>query len=197
MAIIKQLELEHMTLIEEYKTLREEIVCNLNASRRILNLSFTAIGAFLIAAPFIVQLQAPTIFIIIPLLFYGIAWTQLKYTFNTIIVGNYINSNIIPRVREILSDFDSESTHGFDSILTWETKAANLMPHYGFSVLLINAADFGVPITVAIISFVTYFTFLISESRSPSTIEIVLITLNLFALIYSIYWGFKAALRHR
>ena len=189
--------MEHTTLIEEYKTLREEIVSNLNASRRILNLSFTAIGAFLIAAPFLVQLQFPTLFLIIPLLFYGIAWTQLKYTFNTIIVGNYINCNIIPRIREILSNFESENTHNCDSILTWETKAANLMPHYGFSIWLINAADYGVPIIVATLSFISYFAFVINESLSPSIIEIVLIILNLFALIYSIYWGYKAALRHR
>jgi hypothetical protein len=190
----KQVETEISVLIEEYKVLKSEIVSNLTSSRQIANLAFTAIGVLITATPFIIQ-NLPIIFLVAPLFFYALAWAQLRYTYLVLDMGNYLRDSLRPEIQCILKEIPPSNKGNFEKILGWELRGKNpillrqsKLVHFLF--LPIAGANFGIPLLAAVLSVGTYL--IITSNVAHTPFEVTLIVVNILALIYSAYWGFRA-----
>lgn len=93
------LEAELNVVLEEYKTLREELLANIDASRQILNLTFTGVGLFLVFSPWFVESQLLSLLLVVPFLFYTMAWAQLRYVLLGHDISNYLREVIEPRIH--------------------------------------------------------------------------------------------------
>jgi len=108
-------------IVEEYRALKGEIVSNLNAARQIVQLTFTAVAILLGVAPLIITSKLAFLFLVIPFVFYALVWSQLRYVYLVLDMGNYLRAKSIPAIRHLLSDLSpgrEESTS--DEIMGWE-----------------------------------------------------------------------------
>jgi hypothetical protein len=191
----EQLKLEHSTLLEEFKTLREEILWTLDASRKVSDYAIAAIAALITGAVYIIQLRMPILFLISPLLLYGLAWKQMKYAILTHDLSNYLNEDVLPRIRQILAELSPDSKHDFNSLMSWESRAGSLLRHHSLQLLPITGASYGIPLLAALVSLCAYFSFIFQNSLVISVVDAVIIAVNVLALLYSVIWGFRIEFR--
>jgi len=189
-----QLKTELDALLEEYRALKSEIVSNLDSGRQIATLTLTAIGILITASPFIIQSHATIIFLVAPLLFYVLAWSQLRYIYLVLDMGNYLKDVILPNVHRILKETQTNNKHDISFILGWELPGkgpSRLRPTKLLRLLFlpIAGANYGIPLLAAIMSVIT---FLLLNFESISTVEFILIVVEAVALVYSAFWGLQA-----
>jgi len=195
----EQLQTELSTLLEEYRTLKTEIVSNLASGREIATLTLTTIGILVAAAPFIINLQVIIIFLIVPLLFYILAWSQLRYTYLVLDMGAYLRSVIVPKIHWLIKEVQVDKERDISYLMSWEfpgkgpsrlrqTKLLKIL------FLPIAGANYGIPLLAAVLSVSTFLILTFQTSRIVSIVEILLIVVNIIALIYSAFWGYLAEL---
>jgi hypothetical protein len=191
----KQAEIEYLTMIEEYKVLKNEMISNLASSHQIANLAFVGIGVLISVTPFIIQSNLPVIFLIAPLFFYALTWAQLRYTFLVLDMGDYLRRNLRPEIQRILNEIPPSKKHDFENILSWELQGKNptrlrQSKRLKFLFLPVAGANFSIPLLASLLSVTAFL--VITSSLTHSTLEVVLIAINSLALVYSAYWGFRA-----
>ncbi len=76
---VERVKLELGARMEEYKALRAEMLEIYKASYQTTGLTLTGAGGLIVGAPFLLQTQRPVLFIVVSLVFYGLAWVQLRY----------------------------------------------------------------------------------------------------------------------
>jgi hypothetical protein len=116
---IEVIEAELNVVLEEYKTLREEILANIDASRQVLNLTLTGIGAFLTFSPQFLASRLPILFLVVPFVFYAMAWAQLRYVLLTQDISGYLRETVEPQVRKYLAEISSTAGRDFSAVLGW------------------------------------------------------------------------------
>ena len=198
MAINSHYQLELEMLKDEYKVLKNEIVSNLESGRQVMGITVASIGALIALGKIAVDAGLVDVFLIVPFLFYALAWTQLRYVFLVLDMGVYLRNEIAPRVRNLLkrSVPDSEHDQDFDHILSWENKGRSPIGGiknslYRFLFIPIAGANFGIPLLAAIFSIITFFIFK-NNTMGTTCFEKILILLNVIAVVYSSIWGVVA-----
>lgn len=194
MKTVEQVKLVHSTLLEEYKSLREEIVSTSESSRQILNLTILVIGALIPGSIYIIESGIYSLFLIVPFIFYSLILTQLKYLNFINVIGGYIRDDISPHIRENLAELsDVEEESNFELILNWECYKENLTSsRYKKSFLLITIADIGISLFIATISVIAYFVFKYFQNYSGfDGIDYIIIVFNVMMFIYCIYCGYR------
>lgn len=192
----EQLKLELSTVLEEYKTLKAEIMANLASGRQVANLTLTSVGILIAAAPIIIQSQATIIFLVAPWLFYVLAWSQLRYTYLVLDMGDYLRDVVVPHVHQLLKQ-NQTVDRDIAYILSWE------LPGKGPSrlrrtkllrclFLPIAGANFAIPLLAAALSMGTFLILAFQNTQTISGVEWLLIAVDVVAFIYSAYWGLEA-----
>jgi hypothetical protein len=190
----ERVKLEHSTLIEEYKAVRAEIILTLESARQVVHLTLIAAGALLAVGPSLVDAHMPIIFLIVPFLFYILAWMHLRHIFYVRSLGDHLRQVVLPRIRLILSGFPDERRDAH-SVLSWEDEWEGLLRRYRLLILPIAGADYGAPLLAAAASLCVYLALVTNSSQAIPVIDGVLVGANALAFAYSIYWGFRAELR--
>lgn len=192
-----QLQIELSTVLEEYKTLKTEIVSNLASGRQIATLTMTAAGILVATAPSIIEQQITIIFLVAPLLFYVLAWSQLRYTYLVLDMGTYLRSVIVPNIHWLMKEMQIDKERDISYLMSWEfpgkgpsrlrrTKLLRIL------FLPIAGANYGVPLLAAVFSVSTFLIFTFQTSRTVSIVEVLLIAVDTIGLIYSTFWGYQA-----
>ncbi len=196
----EQVKAEHSTLLEEYSAMRAEIISTSDSARQVLNLTLTAIAIFIAAIPSIIQSKLIILFLIIPLFFYALAWTQLRYVYLVLSVGQYLREVLIPSIRRNLIEHSPNVDHDFKEVMSWEFIGGGLMRRSrsrlrSLFFLPIAGANFSVPFLGILLSIGAYVAFIVQTQSTLSSIETVLLAINAVAFLYSVFWGFQAEVK--
>ena len=187
----EQLKLEHTTLMEQYKSTRNEIESLLVASRQVANMTLMILSLILGASVFI-EAKLPIALLILPFFLYGMVWIQLRYILLMRRASAYIAEAIAPRVRGILKEIFPEKAIETEHILNWEERWQSPgRRKSGVLLLPVLGANYGLPLFAALLFLVVY---IFSVSVISST-GWILIGINMLAQIYSIVLGFLVEFR--
>ena len=186
------IEAELNVVLEEYKTLREELLTNIDASRQVLNLTLTGAGLFLAISPLLVQSQLPSIFLVVPFLFYAMAWAQLRYVLLSHDISDYLRKAVEPQIRRNLSELTPTTQRDLSQVLAWSSRGGGLLKHHKSILMVpIAGANYGIPILAAVFSIAAYFVLVVSTGSAISLLDWLLLAVNACAMIYSVVWGFR------
>jgi hypothetical protein len=196
MAINSHHQLELELLKDEYKVLKNEIVSNLESARQVMGITVASIGVLIALGKPAVDAGMVDVFLIVPFLFYALAWTQLRYVFLVLDMGVYLRIEIAPRIRNLLTLSSPESKHDYNHILSWENKGrsprqAIKKPLFRFLFIPIAGANFGIPLLAAMFSIIAFFYFR-NRAIDTTCLQKILILGNMIALLYSSIWGVVA-----
>jgi len=195
----EQLKIELDIALEEYRTMKTEIVSNLDAARQIVHLALTAIAILIGAVPVIVQSHSTILFLIAPLLFFALAWSQLRYIYLVLDMGKYLNNYIVPNVQRLLSEI-STSKNDFSQVMSWEMpgKGPTRLRGNLFRGLLffpIAGANLGISLLAILGSVAAFLWLSLQNQYRISAMEMSLIIFNAITLIYTAYWGVQAEVK--
>jgi len=195
----EQLKIELDTALEEYRAMKTEIVANLESARQVVHLALTAIAILIGAVPVIVQSHSTILFLIAPLLFFALAWSQLRYIYLVLDMGKYLNAYVVPNVQRLLSEI-STSKSDFSQVMSWEMpgKGPTRLRGNLFRGLLffpIAGANLGISLLAAFGSVVAFVWLSAQSQHLISKMEISLIIFNAITLIYTAYWGVQAEIK--
>jgi len=189
----EQLKLEFTALLEEFKTVRENILFDVGSNRQILALTLTSASILVAASPFIIESQFTTLFLIAPIIFYTLAWSQVRYLYLDATLSNYIIEILAPRFRKTLVALSPDTKKDFRSLLGWETYLQEREAKLSIVLLSISVARFGIPPLMALLSIAIY---LIVNMQQPKqslpSWDIILLIANTLLMSYTIYLGFWA-----
>ncbi len=187
---------------EEYKVLKAEILSALTAGRQVTTLSLAATAACTALLPYIDTHLSILLFI--PFLFYGIAFTQLRYTAHALDIGNYLKMTLIPNIRLILQHIELEGQPiSFNQIininiqvLQWEMPKKSPSHFRGVDFLPIAGSGVGIPIGSALFATIYYwyrylrleYTFLWQWETIGTAI---LTTISFFMSFYTLWWALR------
>ena len=191
----EQLKLAYDTHMEEFKFIREEINANIESSRQTLTITLTAMGILIGASPFIIDSRIPVLFLVASLPFYIISWVQVRYIFFQNNLGDYLEQNLIPNIRNSISNINPSANFDVSYILGWQSQWRKRYQ----SLLLLPAtiAYFAVPLLAATLSLSAYFIFNTQLQMPLTIIEYLLIGINIAFFLYSIILGFWTYRRFR
>jgi hypothetical protein len=165
--------------------MREEIKLNIESSRQSLYLTFVATAGLITAAPFIYQAHLEILFLLIPLFFYIISFTQVRAIFFQNNLGYYLKTSVIPNIRGAIDDLAPGKEPRTAKLMEWEEMWPTL--YHNNLLKPATAAVYGAPLIVAFLLFVAFF-FLVPLQKI-TIMEWALIVLNIPCLIYSGYLG--------
>lgn len=194
-----QLQIELSTLLEEYRMLKTEIVSNLVSGRQIATLTLTAVGILVAAAPSIIEQQVKIIFLIAPLLFYVLAWSQLRYTYLVLDMGTYLRSVVVPNIHRLMKEMQIDKVRDIAYLMSWELPGkgpSRLRRTKLLRVLFlpIAGANFGVPLLAAVFSVATFLMLSYQTPQTVSIVEVFLVGVDTIGFIFSAFWGYQAEL---
>lgn len=172
--------------LEEYKTLREEIISLQEFARKNVTTTYTGIGILIAAAPFIVSYNLEELFLVFPFFFYGLALASVKYALAVLNIGSYLKLELIPAIRELLRGKGSKDVK---NLFEWEYKPG-VVKKYGFLLLPATGAHYWITLLSAALSIVAYFYF----SSGFSFFMCSALCANGFLMTYTALAGMYAAL---
>jgi hypothetical protein len=188
-----RIKLELGLVTEEYKALKAEIVQNLGSGRQVTALSLTALGLLVAGAKPLADAGAHTSMLLIPLVFYALAWSQLRYVAMAQEMGRHLRAELARKARELLREHPEGGAGArFDHVFKWEKEGRGPTRLYEgprfWLFLPIAGANFSIPLLGAVFSLGL---FLVSvwPTRAATPMEWVLLGLNALALVYSVAWG--------
>lgn len=183
---------ELMAELQEYQSLREEIISIQEFARQSVSTSYVALGILAAGAGFIIDRNLQALFLLFPFLLYGLAWSLVRYTLAVLNISMHLREHTIPRIREILVLEDSRRDYAL--VMNWETHGKGVLRRYGWWALPAAGAHYGVILLGGMLSFAAYFVFPPDPPLLDWALHI-LVAANAAALIYSIFAGFKTELR--
>lgn len=193
---IANLAVELDLLKDEYRNLKNEIASNLSSARQVTGITLASIGALMATGKIAMDAGMVDVFLIVPFLFYALAWTQLRYVFLVLDMGEHLRMEIAPNIRRIVRMISSGNDDDYNHILSWENQGRgpgrsiqNRWLRFWF--FPIAGATFGIPLLAAIFSVIAFF-FLKDEKTGVTVLEIVLILANVVAIVYSFVWALFA-----
>jgi hypothetical protein len=194
---VEQIKLEYDILMQEYNTLRVEIVGTLEAARQVTNytlvLSAILVPSISLLGEHFVQAQSAVILLLIPFVFYFLAWIALRYVILTTSLSHYIRDHIAPEVRRCHAALTGD-TGKSDTLLRWEDKGKNTLRQFGVFYLPIASSHLGFPILAAIVVLASYAVITSANNFPVHSADYMLIIANAGVLLYTIYWGLRLEL---
>jgi hypothetical protein len=199
MASQDEINCELNLLTEEYRSLKTEIVANLTSARQVSGLAFGAVGVLMAGATPIVRSGQAELFLVAPVLFYALAWAQLRYVFMVLDMGLHLRNIVAPRMRQLLKDMVSGDGSTFAHIMAWEDPGKSPVrttsnPIIRTLFVPIAGANFAIPILAAVCSVGAFFVFHV-HAKEVSGTELALLVFNVIAFIYTAAWGAVAEVR--
>lgn len=196
----EQLKMEHATLLNEYRALKAEIVANLESGRNVAALTLTAIGALLAAVatvatvPSIVdKRRIPGVLFLTGVFFCVLAWVQLRYTLLALDMGEYLRNSLILELRRVLEEVGADGSRSFEKVMRWETGGKSLVDQWGYFVIPIAGANYGIPFIAAVVSFgASCLSW--KRLRGMGFGFAALIFISVCLLVFSGIWGFRVEL---
>jgi len=186
------IKLEHNTLLEEYRAIRQDILFNVGTYRQAVTLTLSAAGILVASAPYIIQSNLPIIFLIAPLIFYVLAWIQMRYLIVYYNLSEYLDNILVPRIRRILARSKSKRSGDFDSIMSWETYFGRIDRRYMLLFLPTVAGSYSINLLACVLSLGAYFAHIIQTSQPIQWIDVIAIVTNLLLLAYTVFLGLWA-----
>jgi len=188
-------KLELSLRLEEYKSLRAEIIGNLCAGYQTLTLTLTAIGVLIAGSQLLLSSRYPLLIIAASWLFYGLTWAQLRYVVSVYIISNHLIDTVEPAIRENLEELDTSSKRDLSTVLGWEA-AGRLEMHNRMKWLFpIEAARYGMPLAAALGLSVIYG---IRIYQSPQLDAFSVASIALISIALFFYTSYACLmLRHR
>jgi hypothetical protein len=169
------LKLQFEALISEYNTLRQNIIHHSEMQGQSDNIALVALGGSIpLILTIVNQPKDSTGFILlIPVLFFVIAFTQLRQERLLLIAAIYIDANLRPQTEKILSllSVDNARVFQWEEFLAQRTWAPNLMLEWfsvctrsiigftaglGITVVYMFIRNFGGPVTFYAYSYDTW-----------------------------------------
>ena len=194
------LNLEISIILEEYRSLKNEIVNNLNSARQITNLTLLAVGVLVTAETLNLEHYYPTLFLIISLIFITLALVQLRFVYLVLDMGKYIQNILKTTTMKLLSKYTGNNTKDYEYIFGWDDKGKGPIALRELVIekivfFPIAGASFAIPIIAAILSIATFEYMVFINIHQLTLIDQILIGINIIALIYCIFWGILAELK--
>jgi F0F1-type ATP synthase assembly protein I len=187
----QRLKIEHETLLEEYKSLREQIIEMDGFSRQVQNIALIVVGALIAGTGVIVDKKLQIVFLIFPLFLYTLAWAQVRFVWTVFGMSNYIKTMLAPRIKSILAELSNENSHNFELVFRWETHWKGIVRSYGLIALPVAGSHYGTTLLAAILSVGAYFLLSDPNTGTSPFVVVLLLLLNASAFIYSVVIGFK------
>ena len=177
-------------LLEEYKSIRDEIISLQEFTRQNITTTYAGLGVLGAISPFVVNNNLQFIFLIFPIFFLSIALTSTKYALAGLTMGSYLKETLIPHTREILSKMDNDKN--YSHIFSWE-EGSGVVRKYGWFYLPANSAHYWIVLFAALISMAAYFGF--PPNPKPPVFYVGLaIIVDSLLFIYTVIVGLVAGL---
>jgi hypothetical protein len=186
------LVLEHATLLEEFKTARENMLFDVAQSRQIVNITLTAASILVVGASFIIQYNVPVLFLIAPFIFYTLAWYQIRNLRISNLLNQYLLTVLIPRIQAVLKELSRGEKRNFDHIMSWEAYLEADDHRNRLILLPIAGGNYGITLLAAFFTTCAYFAVVYGKIRTIPTIDLILIIVNAILIIYSVSLGLWA-----
>jgi hypothetical protein len=190
----ESIKLEHSTLLEEYKSIKADIVHNLETARQIVNLTLTLAGILVAGAPFIIQYKVPSLFLVAPFIFYALAWIQLRCIYVEYHLTRYLVDILVPGLRRLLDESASASRGEADhaNIMSWETYFLKTDRRQSLFVVAIthNASNsYGITLMAALLSVSAYLACVFASVQPVQIGDVILLVVNALLFLYSFILG--------
>ncbi len=182
---------ELTVLLEEYKSLREEVISLQEFTRQNITTIYAGIGLIGVISETIIVNNLQIVFLLFPFLFYSLAMTSVKYALSGIHIGNYVKSVLTPHIIHRLSQLNPGVD--FSHILYWE-RSKSVVKKYGFLLLPANSAHYWLPLLSAIFCILAFLGFSINSNifLPLDILPIILLAINAVAFIYTMVVGLIA-----
>ena len=177
-------------LLEEYKSIRDEIISLQEFTRQNITTTYAGLGVLGAISPFVVNNNLQFIFLIFPIFFLSIALTSTKYALAGLTMGSYLKETLIPHTRGILSKMDNDKN--YSHIFSWE-EGSGVVRKYGWFYLPANSAHYWIVLFAALISMVAYFGFP-PDPKPPVFYVVFAIIVDTFLFLYTVIVGLVAGL---
>lgn len=185
------IQLELNTLIEEFKSIREEMSSDINHARQVVNITITASGILVASVPYIIQQGLIIIYLIAPFLFYPLAWSQIRYLNNNYANREYLEDCLIPTVRRIFRELNpSKGNNNFNYILGGDEFFLEVEKKNRLVLLPVSMGNYGINVLSILFAGFAYFYW--RGNSQISTLEILLIIANVILFLFTVYAGFWA-----
>jgi hypothetical protein len=182
------LKIELDLIVEEYKSIRDEIISLQEFARQNIKTTYAGIGVLSAASPFIIEYDLQIFFLIFPIFFISVALTTSKYALAGLTMGSYLKNTTIPNARRILLKMNDTGEYGH--IFSWE-EGKGVVRKYGLFFLPANAAHYWVILFAALICVLAYFAFP-PEDINSNILVIAFLGIDSLLFLYAIIVGLIA-----
>ena len=169
--------------LEEYKSMRAEIVSMLSSSYQVMNITIAATAVQVSALPTILQWQKPYLLSITPFVFYALVWIQLRYSYAVYNMSNHIISVVAPAIRRLLARRGNDD---YKDLMTWESRGR--LPNHPASIWMypLEFARYFVPLLAAVAVFVSYISIIIATDNFDVYFDGWMVFVNVVLFLYTI-----------
>ncbi len=174
---IEALKMQYQTLMSEYQVMRQSVQEYRSMQGQLDSITLAALG---VSIPLILtildrSLEYVGVILLIPVLFFAVAFTQIRYERMITIGATYVDANLRPQIEQILSKLSKERL----PVLQWERFLAGHNPTnnllVGWVVLCLRSIlAFGTGLGVIGI----YAFFRISQPQGMQSFEIYLLIVD-------------------
>ena len=206
-AHLDRLQLELSAWMDEYKSLRSEISQTLTSSRQMTQVAIIALAAQVGLAGYIVQNDLPILFLMAPLVFYGIAWTQLRLVHTSRSLGDYVLTHVslgAIRTLEAVGPYDAPirrragNRHLSKRLLPlqWDEMVRHEMHTNLRRLWFIEASAFVIPVFTAMLFPGAYLYYVSHFHTTISAAGRMLLLCNEIVFIYTVMIGLWMRRQH-
>lgn len=167
-------------MLEEYKSLREEIISDNNASFTNTSTALAALTAILTILFASSSSEKPIWLLLTPSIFYVLNLYQLRLALMTNNISHYIAEDLTPRIKKVL-----EESHKDFVPFCWEETARRPKHSNIYLFMFIEAARYGLPLFFALLMIVFYLLLIYSMKFELSIFDCIISFVNFVGLIIS------------
>src|SRR5262245_19627316 len=188
-----RLSSELLVLVEEYKALRAEVLTNMTASRNGTALAITGLGGLVVLlAGVIVPHPASTASLPVASLFFAaIVLTQVKYVYENLAIGAYLNATLRDAIIGVLQAMPDTNGRSQDAILMWEREDRRIPLLRGRTAIVVMSATILVPMLAALGAVAIYVALAVMDPQRRVFVApgVFLCILDVSLLGIAGYWG--------
>jgi hypothetical protein len=190
---VESIRLQIQILIEEYKTIRENVHKHLELKTQMDIIALTGLGLSipLMISLFDINKDIYNAVLLIPIIFLSIVFLQLRHERLLSICAIYIDKELLPKMEEIISELSDDNINllGFEQALSRKGWSNNLLIEWlGTISHSVLGLIFGIGI------FDIYIYLRINVLLSPwNTLEYLLIGINILILLFDLLMAFIIA----
>ncbi|MGI4791073.1 MAG: hypothetical protein ACRYFS_19780 [Janthinobacterium lividum] len=196
-----QIKLKHDTWVEEYRSLRAEIIAIGTSARQGTQVAIVAIAAVISLAGYIVQNDLPILFLLAPFIFYALAWMQLRLAFTARSISDYIVEPLAENTNRAMVEAESP---GFSPHMSsdasgnnqetqlpfgWEAASSSHMHSDRRRLWLLETSAFAIPAVVAMSLPGGYLAYVSHYHARISGYALTYVIMNEVLCVYTLMMG--------